>query len=401
MTVSVFNVVALGSPGSGKTVFLSVLYNAITSGQLADGVRIRLNLAESSWLEEVYRQVSNPDASWPEGTHPGDPMRELLLQFEVQRSRRSLFSDEVSLVSYPALTISYVDYAGELLTDAHRHSRAPDLERRVDEAHVFLCFVDGHRLMKVLDGQRWDEIDRENIGKIISRANDRNTPTIVVVTKWDLLESRYTLEDVVDVLMRDRRIELSSLVQRRSARKLLSDRPIGGIWVVPVSAVGPEFVEVSADGERITKSGRGKVMPGNISIPLTTGLVDVARMALKEHGRPRRRGGDRSADTAGPDTANSAELRVGLDGVAVDIGGLLAFAGDTARAATWPAMFAMRRMRRAVRQLRARGITGVSSEEGALLYVALMLRTRLDEFMRRPEYRAARLWGDGDEWQLR
>ncbi len=58
-------------------------------------------------------------------------------------------------------------------------------------------------------------------------------------------------------------------------------------------------------------------------------------------------------------------------------------------------------MRRQVRRIRARGLDGVSSQEGALMYVAIAFQDKLKQFSQDPGYRASRLWSDGDRQQIR
>ena len=84
--------------------------------------------------------------------------------------------------------------------------------------------------------------------------------------------------------------DLAKLVKKRSGRRRLTGRPVGGIWVVPVSAIGPDFARMASDGI-VRKLGRGRPQPRNISVPLTTGLVDVSRLELDNHKKTTRKAG--------------------------------------------------------------------------------------------------------------
>lgn len=43
-----YHIVALGGPGSGKTVYMAALYHMITTDQLAPGIRMKSSLASTS-----------------------------------------------------------------------------------------------------------------------------------------------------------------------------------------------------------------------------------------------------------------------------------------------------------------------------------------------------------------
>ena len=81
-----YNVVALGPPGSGKTVYLAALHHSITSGHLADGIEIDLDNRQEALLARIYREVADPTGVWPPGTSRSEPMREFEMRFSVQRA---------------------------------------------------------------------------------------------------------------------------------------------------------------------------------------------------------------------------------------------------------------------------------------------------------------------------
>lgn len=215
-------------------------------------------------------------------------------------------------------------------------------------------------------------------------------PVVIVVTKWDLLEDHVRLRDAIGMLMSIEKAGLAKLVRKRGGHTVLTRRKVSGIWVVPVSAVGPNFALITPDGE-IKKIGRGDPQPRNISVPLTTGLVDVSRLELDNYKKGARRAGEWRVEDIVKDVADVTKL-AGFSGE---------LAAGTFRLLSWPATFAFYRTRRYARRFRARGVDGVSSAEGAVMYIARALCDRQRAFTTNPEYRVSKVWGgrDGD-WEV-
>jgi hypothetical protein len=389
-----YNVVALGPPGAGKTVYLAALHHAVNSGYLADGVMIDIDHSQQTELTSVYRQIADPTGAWPPGTNRFEPMREFRMRFSVRRTRRPWLFGQSESRDYSAFTIRYVDYAGEWFTEAHHQDRAlvAPFDALLNTADVLLCFVDGQRLLNLVRGRKGGTLVEE-LRQAVDRCRTRGAPVVIVVTKWDLLEGQVRMRDVVGVLMNDKRTRLAQLVKERGGRRRLTRGEVGGIWVVPVSAIGPNFARVGSDGV-IKKIGCGEPQPRNITVPLATGLVEVARLELDRHRKETRTfGGLRPADVL---SALVTALSFDLTRVA--------FSYDLVagvRLLAWPAAFAFYRMRRHARRLRARGVDGVSSVEGAVMYIAGALRDRQRAFAADPAYQAGHLWGDGKGWELR
>jgi hypothetical protein len=85
-----------------------------------------------------------------------------------------------------------------------------------------------------------------------------------VITKWDMLAPRYTLEQVRAQLMSD--YNFHDLVEARA-----QDSP-ATIRLIPVSAVGFDYAAVDADGEMRKLGGRPR--PYNVHLPLFSVLPD-------------------------------------------------------------------------------------------------------------------------------
>lgn len=410
--MTTYNVVAVGPPGSGKTVFLAALHNALASGRLARGLVPSVDLRSAAWLHSAYQQVADPSKTWPAGTDAGQPMREVVIGFAVQRTRQPFLFGKPRLVQYPAFTVTYVDYAGEWLINGHEQD--PDLmaqfESRLTEAHVVLCFLDGHRLLKLLRGsggkaQRTLDEFRFTMQRCRGNAERRQAPPVIIVlTKWDLVEKQYTLDDVRKVLKNS---GLTELADAHGTQHRLTRRPQGGIWLVPVTATGSNFAH-EASGGIVEKTGYEAPEPRNILLPLSLGIVDISEMALDQY---------RKANTATPGwvgalkklvlggaetvpgTLDGTVIDPDLRGLVFDLRKLIAFTGDLSVGAvqllSWPARVIVQLARGQVRRIRARGLDGVSSQEGALMYVALAFQAKRQEHTG-PGYQARPLWSDGD-----
>lgn len=395
-----YNIVALGPPGSGKTVFLATLYNSIVSGRLAKGVRVSLSVTAASWLDEVYRQVASPRMDWPPGTDPDEPMREVDMHFFVQRLHKPFLFGAPTPRSYSAFTIKYVDYAGEWITEGHK--RDPELLQKfqtlLESADMLFCFLDGQRLLRLLlDPESDTTFIEDELRPAIRFCANHDAPVIIVVTKWDLLGNRLDLHGLVRILKDRSLTELAALAETRSDRMRITGRKIGGVWLIPVSATGPDFVRITPKG-KVEKVGQGTPEPRNISVPLTTGLVEISKIDFKRFrkGKPQAGGLSRVQHL----------IRSGVDaGVSGDARKWAAFAGelsvDVVRWLSWPAVVAVRRTRRQVRRFEARGVDGVKNEESAFMYIAHALQVKLKGFQKSPDYDAANLWSDGEVWDIR
>lgn len=411
--MTTYNMVAVGPPESGKTAFLAALYNALASERLATGLFVTLDRDSHSWLNGIYQQIADPSTSWPPGTDPTRPMREVVISFAVQRARQPLLFGKPRIVQYPAFHMTYVDYAGEWLIESHRQDPAltTRFKEHLEAAHVVLCFLDGHRLLQLLRGSSGKKTQRMlNEFRFTMRScrdakRKDASPVIVVLTKWDLVEKKYTLGDVSNVL---KDWGLTELADAHSYRRRLTHRPQGGIWLVPVSATGSSFAREASDGT-VEKTGYGAPEPRNILVPLSLGVVDISDMALDQYRKantptPGWVGALRGFVLGGAVTVSGMPAGLGLLDFSLDIRKAIAFSGDLSITAiqllAWPTRLIIQLVRRRVRRIRARGPDGVSSHEGALIYVGIAFRDKKQESAS-PGYKALSLWSDKDRLQFR
>jgi hypothetical protein len=260
----VFRIVSLGLSGSGKTVFLSALFHALNHPVkqrpyfLTAGVEDRLRLLQ------LYDEVADPDGPWPIGTRV-----EELRTFEFgvdcgpENARRKM------------MRIRYVDYGGELLVPKGlSYRQLSELDEQVNGAHALLGMINGYRVLQLLKNDLGADrhFDRE-LQPLVGYLNAASCPVHLVVTKWDIVRDfgeppkatdEERLRCVADALMRYEHIAALARSRRDPPVRLL-----------PVSAVGDDFVtEVDAKGVSLKRPG-ARVYPANVDVPLCAILPDL------------------------------------------------------------------------------------------------------------------------------
>ena len=122
------------------------------------------------------------------------------------------------------------------------------------------------------------------------------------------------------------------------------------------------------------------------------GQADAARV---EH-RPTTGGGSGNMALRTIDSG----LTVGFAGLTLDVKQILSFTAaigyGTVQIVAGPGKRVARMMRRQYRRISSRGLDGVSSNEGALMYLALAFRKALNGF--ESEFTGARIFADAQEW---
>jgi hypothetical protein len=263
-----FRVVALGIAGSGKTVYLSSMFHTVNVPTATRSYFLETAAAQRVYLSKVFDAVSDTTEPWPRGTRTGET--------------RELVFDCVSMdqgVKHPIFTISYLDYAGELLESeqAAGSTALGDLEDRINHAHGLLGMLDGYRVLQFLRGEpAGQRYFRSSIQPLTGIMAGATCPIHFVLTKWDLIRG---FGEPIDA---DDNVRLSmvrnALMTTPQLRALVDTHSWGEriVRLIPVSAVGPDFAQMDIDG-RVLKRPNGEVHPTNVEIPLTAILPDLFR----------------------------------------------------------------------------------------------------------------------------
>ncbi|MEU8364221.1 hypothetical protein AB0C27_50215 [Nonomuraea sp. NPDC048882] len=268
--VPIFRVVALGLPGSGKTLLLASMFNEL---QTPSRQSYYLSAAEGdvARLTGWFAQMADTTRAdqWPRGTFTSETRH---FSFGV----KARAGDTV----HEVLRLDLLEYAGELLTDAAEaeSGRHTELFDQVRSAHALLGIIDGGRIRQHLDGdpQGWTELHR-TLNILVPHLIGASCPVSFVVTKWDLLSHLHEDENTRLALVRDL---LMSNEHFRTLVRLHSDRRV--VRLIPVSAVGPGFASVDTSGH-VVKIRSAQARPAYVDVPLSAvvpDLFDQAEMGL-------------------------------------------------------------------------------------------------------------------------
>ena len=229
-----FNILILGASGSGKTVFLSSMYQELfTQGKLDFFLRVE-DRTQRRELDNKFLEVVTGD-KWPDGTRGFS-----------EWNFKCLLESEKAI--FPTFTFTYYDYAGGLFTD---DTKPKDVEEKFDEclekADAFLGLIDGMKILQSLEGDRntWNELILKDLKSLAMHIQNRKIPIHFLISKWDLIESSYSLDDVVDKLLTVP--AFYRLVNKRRSENV-------PVRIIPVSAVGRGFAKL--ENGNMIKTGK-------------------------------------------------------------------------------------------------------------------------------------------------
>jgi len=253
----------LGPSGSGKTVFLSSLYKRLST-QSELGFFLQVDTAEKrKRLNNIYTQVA-VDEKWPAGTRYSE-VSEWTFTCRVQNP-----SD---LSIYDACSFTYIDYAGGRITEvADEEDGSSEFNDRFEAADALLGLLDGQKLCALM---RKEKISRvwavNNLRNMVDLMQGSGNPVHFVISKWDIVEQSYTLEQI-----RDRLLEIDEF------KNLVKLRNQAGspVRLIPVSAVGRGFAIAQPDGS-MKKTGE-LPKPFQVEVPLACILPDRIDKMIKE-----------------------------------------------------------------------------------------------------------------------
>lgn len=257
-----FEIHALGPSGSGKTVFTASLYHRLLIRRPEYSFYLKSDHASSAYLNGVYNQVADADEDWPIASQD---VREWNFTTCVQSAAGD----------FEPLRFRLLDYPGGILTNPRgaQDATVSGLVDRLRSANALFVLLDGQAMLALLQneelGARYLAFD---IISSLEIAQQSRCPVQFVVTKWDLLDGRYSLDQLRQRLMLDENF-------RDLVRSKAEDTP-ATIRLFPVSSVGSGFAAMTEYGE-MRKSGRPP-QPHNIELPLLAVLPDFLQFAYTE-----------------------------------------------------------------------------------------------------------------------
>ncbi|MFM6612077.1 MAG: hypothetical protein ACKPJH_25485 [Dolichospermum sp.] len=262
----------MGPSGSGKTVFLGSMYHKLST-QGESGFFLAVDDAQRKILNQIYTEVATEE-TWPKPTQVAN-ISNWKFTCKIQTPKGT----------YSACQFQYTDYAGEMLTD-HKDDTTyiEKFNETIRNADVLLGLIDGSRLLSYMKGEasgkKWVFSDLANV---LSLIQDTDKSIHFVISKWDLIEDKYTLEDA-----RNRLLEIEqfrNIIKTRSDNNYMNNENNGNddkgvIRLIPVSSVGKGFAEHQTDGS-MKKTGK-LPKPYNIELPIACILPDKLKEELKK-----------------------------------------------------------------------------------------------------------------------
>jgi hypothetical protein len=258
-----YSIIMLGPSGSGKTVFLSSLYKRLST-QSELGFFLQVDTAEKrKRLNNIYTQVA-VDEKWPAGTRYSE-VSEWTFTCRVQNP-----SD---LSIYDACSFTYIDYAGGRITEeADEEDGSSEFNDRFKAADALLGLLDGQKLCALMRKEKIGTVWAvNNLRNMVDLMQGSGNPVHFVISKWDIVEQSYTLEQI-----RDRLLEIDEF------KNLVKLRNQAGspVRLIPVSAVGRGFAIAQPDGS-MKKTGE-LPKPFQVEVPLACILPDRIDKMIKE-----------------------------------------------------------------------------------------------------------------------
>ena len=255
-----YKIITLGTSGAGKTVFLGSLFKQLSiQGEKGFFIEVADDKKRKE-LNTIYAEVITGE-KWPAGTRK---VTDWTFNCCVKNS---------DLDKYPVCKFTYIDYAGGLLTDiSEDEAISYDFEKNVEEGDAVLAIIDGLKLYKFMEDQSlsntdvlvWLNRDLPSIMQLVDKCK-KNTPVHFIITKWDLLENRYSLSEVRNRLL-DKVPQFNDVVSSRKKAGC-------PLRLIPVSSVGNEFGTLQPDGS-MKKNPGATPKPFQVEVPLFCVLID-------------------------------------------------------------------------------------------------------------------------------
>jgi hypothetical protein len=260
-----YRALVLGTEGSGKTVFMASMYQYLSVQHPETGFYLSGTPIQHRRLIQAFQMIRDPDKPWPATTASVEEWN-----FTCQLRKQ--------IENFPIFELTYYDYPGEVLTEDQSAGSTilQDFEHSVESADTWLVILDGERIKAWLDGDRDLPHRKTNIIQdldfMLPYIQDHLRPTHFVITKWDLLDGEKNSEDSDLVLQKTR----DFLMKTNHFNSIVNQLRGAGMpaRLIPVSAVGKQFVTPTSDGKMIKNRG-ALPQPYQVEMPIVFTLLDA------------------------------------------------------------------------------------------------------------------------------
>ncbi|MEP0922307.1 hypothetical protein [Leptolyngbya sp. ST-U4] len=241
----------LGSSGAGKTVFLASLFkHLMIQGESRFFVEVEDERKRKS-LGDIYAKVVAPEG-WPPAT-----------QYREFSEWTFTCCVKVGISIYPACRFTYLDYAGGRITDVIEGQDANQLGEEVGKADALLGLLDGQKIDALLsqgDSMLSKILLEKDLPSMLRLMQTSKAPIQFVISKWDLLEGKHTLEQI-----RERLMQIPAFREIVESRNTI-------VRLIPVSSVGSNFATLQ--NGKMKKNPAALPHPAHVEVPLACVFPD-------------------------------------------------------------------------------------------------------------------------------
>jgi hypothetical protein len=254
-----YKILMLGSSGAGKTVFLASLFRQLMiQGESRFFLEVEDERKRKS-LNDIYAKVVAPEG-WPRAN-----------QYHETTEWTFTCCVKVGISIYPACRFTYLDYAGGRITDVIEGQDTNQLGEEVGKADALLGLLDGQKIDALLsqgDPILIKILLEKDLPSMLRLMTTSKAPIQFVISKWDLLEGKYTLGKIRDCLM-----------QIPVFRDIVEGRNTI-VRLIPVSSVGSNFATLQ-NGKMMKNLG-ALPQPSNVEVPLSCVFPDSWLTRIKQ-----------------------------------------------------------------------------------------------------------------------
>ena len=253
---AVFDIFVLGTRSSGKSVLLASLYRQLSSMDGITNFFARCDDPEQHReLCDNYDELLDTEADWPAGTYSVD-------SYDLQCFHR------LRGKSLPVFSIRFHDYPGGYVSN--QIERRDFIEERAAQCNSAMALIDGRKLRDRLDDCEDNPAhslhrDLDSLVRVLQQCVGK--PIHFILTKADLLPpAKYPLKDIIAELKRHKGFS-DILAQQCDAETTC--------YLIPVSAVGPNFAVLDPADGVIRKRGNGTIEPFHFDVMTSVSMVDT------------------------------------------------------------------------------------------------------------------------------
>ncbi|NET65304.1 MAG: hypothetical protein F6K63_13315 [Moorea sp. SIO1G6] len=261
-TMKTYKILTLGASGAGKTVFLASMFKSL-SIQTEHGFYLEVeDFTQQKLLTDIYTNLI-AGGIWPEATK----------YKEISEWTFTCCVKNRNLENFPICQFSYFDYAGGRLTAIDEN--AHELEAIIRQADAILGLLDGQKIQALMsnsnEDKKMDNFLKTDLPALIKWMSHSQAPIQFVVSKWDLLENNFGLQEISNRLLKIP--EFKKLVFERN-------RESSPVRLIPVSSVGFGFATPQPDGS-MKKIAGSIPRPFHMEVPMSCVIPDLLEKEIQ------------------------------------------------------------------------------------------------------------------------